>query len=147
MGCIRVPAMRLAMASSSVGLVKTLTSAAREKSGRLTCMPLRRRPASCVVDGDGGHLGQQGARDGEGGARSLRESREGLQFVDSDGLGQGKGAGLGAAQRGEMRSAAGELAEFVRDGADVAAGGDLHLKAGCHLCGRGPSSESSRSDG
>src|ERR1039457_4658459 len=47
MGCMRVPAMRLTMASSSAGPVNTLTSAAVEKSGRLTCIPLRRRPASC----------------------------------------------------------------------------------------------------
>ena len=47
MGWKRVPATRRPMARSSVGAVKILIRGAWERSGRLTCMPLRRRPASC----------------------------------------------------------------------------------------------------
>ena len=44
-GCISVPAIRLAIASSSAGPVKTFISGAPEYSGRFTCIPLRSRPA------------------------------------------------------------------------------------------------------
>jgi hypothetical protein len=44
---MRVPATRLVMANRSVGPVKTFTIGAMEKSGRLTCMPFRKRPAAC----------------------------------------------------------------------------------------------------
>ena len=137
MGCIRVPAMRLAMQSSSVGLVKTLTSAAPEKSGRLTCMPLRRRPASLIVDGDGGHLLEQGSGMGKAALYFVGWAGERFEFVEGDGLSEGEDAGLGAAEAGEVRAASCKLAELMCDGADIAAGGDLHLEACFHFGGRG----------
>ncbi len=39
------------------------------------------------------------------------------------------GTGLRAAQRSKMRSATRKLAEFMRHGAHVAAGGNMHRKA------------------
>src|SRR5271169_1251442 len=57
LGWKRVPATRVAMASSSLWPLKTLTCGARESSGRFTVRPLRMRAAlgsSAVTDGSCG---------------------------------------------------------------------------------------------
>ncbi len=57
--------MRREMASRSVGLVKTLMSGACGEVGQIDLHAVAEAAGELVVYGDGGHLGQEGARVGE----------------------------------------------------------------------------------
>ena len=90
-----------------------------------------------LIGGDGGHFREQGARVRETALDLPGVAGEGFEFVKRDGLGEREGASLRAAQRSKVRAASCHGSELVRDGADVASGGNLHLEAGELIGGRG----------
>src|SRR6185437_15559186 len=81
-------------------------------------------------------LRQQSARMRQASLDVARVCGERFQVIDGDGLTKGEWAGLRAAERCEVRAAADELAQFMRDGADVTARGDRDLKTRLHFSGR-----------
>ena len=81
-----------------------------------------------VVDGDGGHLGEKGAGVRKEGLKFVGSG--GLELGDGEGVGEVEGAGESSAERGEMGTATGKLAELVGDRADVTSGRDGHGECG-----------------
>ena len=125
-GCIRVPATRRPMASRSTGVVNIFTSEAVEKSGRLTCIPLRIFPAvwsSTVMLGISGSSVR-----GCGRRASISAVVEPLQVLDADCLIQRESPCTGAPQRRQVRSATGKLAKLMRHRTYITASRDVHRK-------------------
>ncbi len=60
------------------------------------------------------------------GLERLGGSCGGFQLVEGVGLGEGEDSSLRAAKAAEVRAAVERLTDFMRDGADIAAGADAH---------------------
>ena len=115
------------------GAGEDLDERSRRELGEVDLHAVAEAAGDLLVDGNGGQLREQGAgvrEQGSKGRFGIGGVGGCLELVYVERVVEGEGAGAGSAEAGEVGSTAGELAELMGYGPDVAAGGDSKCKAG-----------------